>query len=35
LKDLLDRTTTNSNVGGLQVLIGGDGDGKNFVSVRW
>jgi heat-inducible transcriptional repressor len=25
LKDLLDRTTTNSNVGGLQVLIGGEG----------
>lgn len=25
LKDLLDRTSTNSNVGGLQVLIGGDG----------
>jgi len=25
LKDLLDRTSTNSNVGGLQVLIGGEG----------
>ena len=25
LKDLLDRTATNSNVGGLQVLIGGEG----------
>ena len=25
LKDLLDRTTINSNVGGLQVLIGGEG----------
>ena len=25
LKDLLDRTTTASNVGGLQVLIGGEG----------
>src|SRR6266545_1648290 len=26
LKDLLARTTTNSNVGGLQVLIGGEGE---------
>jgi len=25
LRDLIDRTTTNSNVGGLQVLIGGEG----------
>ncbi len=25
LKDLIDRTTMNSNVGGLQVLIGGEG----------
>ncbi len=25
LKDLIDRTTTNSNIGGLQVLIGGEG----------
>lgn len=25
LKDLLDRTLTNSNIGGLQVLIGGEG----------
>ena len=25
LKDLLDRSSTNSNVGGLQVLIGGEG----------
>jgi len=26
LKDLLARTTTNSNIGGLQVLIGGEGE---------
>ena len=25
LQDLIERTTTNSNVGGLQVLIGGEG----------
>jgi heat-inducible transcriptional repressor len=25
LKDLLDRTTTGGNIGGLQVLIGGEG----------
>jgi heat-inducible transcriptional repressor len=35
LKDLLDRTATNSNVGALQVLIGGRVDGRNSVSVRW
>ena len=26
LQDLLARTTTNSNIGGLQVLIGGEGE---------
>jgi heat-inducible transcriptional repressor len=26
LQDLLVRTTTNSNIGGLQVLIGGEGE---------
>ena len=34
LQDILARTTINSNVGALQVLIGGKENGRNCVNVR-
>jgi len=35
LQDLLARTTDNASVGGVQVLIGGEGNGKTSKNVRW